>query len=94
MHVHVSSVETQSAAMADDRTGKIAIPRLETPSFYAKQSKKRKTNSSKRESKRQLDNKRNKTRINIGVAFQRWREVRDIISLKLDSELAVLLLDR
>lgn len=94
MRVHVSSVETQSAVMADDRTGKIAIPRLETSAFSAKQPKKRKTDSSKRESKRQSDNKCNKTRINIGVAFQRWREVRDNIGLKLDSELAVLLLDR
>ena len=94
MRVHISSVETQSAAMADDRTGKTAIPRLETPAFSAKQPKKRKTDSSKRGSERQSDNKRNKTCINIGVAFQRWREVRDNIGLKLDSELAVLLLDR
>lgn len=73
--------------------GKLAIPPLATTAYTSKQPKKRKTDFSKRESKRESDNKRNKTRVNIGEAFQRWRDLRDCIGLTLDSELAALLLD-
>lgn len=81
-------------AMADSQKGKLPIPALATTAYTTKQAKKRKSDSSKRESKRESDNKRNKTRVNIGTAFQRWRQLRDSIGFKLDSELAIHLLDR
>ncbi|XP_037634268.1 uncharacterized protein si:ch211-40k21.5 [Sebastes umbrosus] len=80
--------------MAEQPTGKLAIPALAATAYTSKQPKKRKTDFSRRQSKRESDNKRNKTRVNIGEAFQRWRDLRDSIGLTLDSELAVLLLDR
>ncbi|XP_059192919.1 zinc finger protein 35-like isoform X2 [Centropristis striata] len=79
--------------MAENPSTKVAIPALAKTAYTAKQAKRRKTVSLKREAKRESDNKRNKTRINIGEAFQRWRDLRDCIGLKLDSELAILLLD-
>ncbi|XP_054461501.1 zinc finger protein 454-like [Anoplopoma fimbria] len=39
------------------------------------------------------DKERDKTRINLGPAFPRWRDLRAARGLQLDSELAVLLLD-
>lgn len=33
-------------------------------------------------------------RINIGVAFQRWREIRELKGFKTDAEFATFLLDR
>ncbi|KAM4616070.1 uncharacterized protein ACJ7VT_009053 isoform 2-T2 [Polymixia lowei] len=39
------------------------------------------------------DKARSKTRINIGIAFERWRKLREIKGLKSDAELAVFLLD-
>ncbi len=43
--------------------------------------------------KKLLDKQRNKTRVNIGVAFQRWRELRDLKG-KSDALMASFLLDR
>ena len=80
--------------MADGGLGKIAIPALATTAYTAKQPKKRKTELEKKESKRKTDHIRSKTRVNIGIAFEKWRELRDSLGLKLDSELATLLLDR
>lgn len=45
-------------------------------------------------SKRLHDQKRSKTRINIGSAFTRWRELLLEKRMKLDAELATFLLDR
>lgn len=45
-------------------------------------------------SKRLHDQKRSKTRINIGSAFPRWRELLLKKRMKLDAELATFLLDR
>lgn len=80
--------------MAENHAGKIALPRLATTAYTTKHPKKKKTEFDKMKSKRELDRKRNKTRINIGEAFQRWRELRDGIGLSMDSDLAVLLLDK
>lgn len=44
--------------------------------------------------KKLSDKERDKTRINIGLAFPRWRELRELKGLQSDSELALLLLDR
>ncbi|XP_041834095.1 uncharacterized protein LOC121635100 [Melanotaenia boesemani] len=46
------------------------------------------------ESQKLYDQKRGKTRINIGVAFTRWRQLRNNKGLKSDAELATFLLDR
>ncbi|XP_044047151.1 uncharacterized protein LOC122873898 isoform X4 [Siniperca chuatsi] len=51
---------------------------------------KKKTRSS---AKKASDKERGKTRINIGLAFPRWRALRAAEGLQLDSELAFLLLD-
>lgn len=80
--------------MADVPAEKVAIPALRTKVYTVKQAKKRKTDVEKRESKRESDNRRNKSRVNIGQAYPMWRELRDSIGLMLDSELADLLLDR
>lgn len=40
------------------------------------------------------DKKRAKSRINIGVAFPRWRELRKNLGLQFDADLACVLLDR
>ena len=44
--------------------------------------------------KKLSDKERNKTRINLGLAFPRWRALRVQLGLEFDSELALLLLDR
>ncbi|KAK0142690.1 hypothetical protein N1851_019380 [Merluccius polli] len=80
--------------MADVPAEKVDIPALRTKVYTVKQAKKRKTDVEKRESKRESDNGRNKSCVNIGQAYPRWRELRDSIGLMLDSELADLLLDR
>ncbi|XP_040010849.1 uncharacterized protein si:ch211-40k21.5 [Xiphias gladius] len=43
--------------------------------------------------RRLWDKKRAKTRVNIGVAFPRWRELRDKLGLQRDADLACVLLD-
>ena len=44
--------------------------------------------------KRRAMTKREKTRVNIGVAFRRWRELRELKDLQTDVDVAVRLLDR
>ncbi|XP_047435159.1 uncharacterized protein LOC125004540 [Mugil cephalus] len=74
-----------------DSAGKMAIP---ATVFTAKQAtRKRKSDFEQKLSKGLSDNRRNKCRINIGQAYTRWRELRDSIGLRLDAELAVLLMD-
>ena len=55
---------------------------------------KRKRTGEKNDPKRFWDAKRSKTRINIGVAFPRWRELRDKLGLHRDADLACILIDR
>ncbi len=81
-------------AAAQGSTGKVAIPPLAVTAYTAKQSKRRKTDEEKRDLKRKSDQKRNKTRMNIGTSYSRWRDLRDRLGLNLDSKLAVVLLDR
>ncbi|XP_078031905.1 uncharacterized protein LOC144467334 [Epinephelus lanceolatus] len=50
-------------------------------------------NKTRSVAKRAWDRERDKTRVNIGVAFQRWRALRAAKGLQLDAELALLLLD-
>ncbi|KAL0973572.1 hypothetical protein UPYG_G00206280 [Umbra pygmaea] len=56
-------------------------------------SKKRKTLFESAKNKKDLDKARNQTRVNIGVAFQRWRNLRDSKMLKSDAIVALFLLD-
>jgi len=54
----------------------------------------KRTRAEKEEVKKEGDRARNKTRINIGSAFERWRVLRELIGFRLDAELATFLLDR
>ncbi|XP_030281704.1 uncharacterized protein LOC115586642 isoform X3 [Sparus aurata] len=73
--------------------GKIPIPRLAPPLPTSKRRRKRKSIEEKQCKKKELDRARNKTRINIGASFRRWRELQILQGLKSDAELAALLLD-
>ncbi|XP_048009675.1 uncharacterized protein LOC125243875 [Megalobrama amblycephala] len=68
------------------------FPQPTTPGT-GKQSKKRKTVLQTATTKKRLDQQRAQTRVNIGVAFPRWRQLRDSKGLKTDAMLAVFLLD-
>ncbi|XP_070683833.1 uncharacterized protein [Pempheris klunzingeri] len=46
------------------------------------------------DAKRQSDQSRNKTRVNLGFAFSRWRAAKERMGLKSDEELACFFLDR
>lgn len=56
--------------------------------------KKRKRTGKSNDPRRIWDRKRAKTRINIGVTFPRWRELRDELRIDRDADLARVLLDR
>uniref|UniRef100_A0A672K5J1 Uncharacterized protein n=1 Tax=Sinocyclocheilus grahami TaxID=75366 RepID=A0A672K5J1_SINGR len=56
----------------------------------ADKKQKRKTSA---ENKRRLK-ARSRTRVNMGSAFQRWRELKEREGLRLDAEVALFLLDR
>uniref|UniRef100_A0A672H456 Uncharacterized protein n=1 Tax=Salarias fasciatus TaxID=181472 RepID=A0A672H456_SALFA len=51
-----------------------------------------KTLAQKKEYKKE-DRARNRTRINVGTAFERWRTLQDLKGFKSDAELATFLLD-
>ncbi len=70
------------------------IPPLPTTAYTAKTAKKKVTVEEKKAKKKVLNQARDKTRVNIGVAFQRWRELHDLKGFKTNSELATFLLDR
>ncbi|XP_035480869.2 uncharacterized protein si:ch211-40k21.5 [Scophthalmus maximus] len=55
--------------------------------------RKRKTVYETASKKRRLDNQRAKTRVNVGVAFQRWRRLMEEQGLKNDAMVAEFLLD-
>lgn len=44
--------------------------------------------------KKFYDQARAKSRVNIGEAFQQWRDLREIKGMKTDAEVALFLLDR
>ncbi|XP_074476528.1 uncharacterized protein LOC141758774 isoform X2 [Sebastes fasciatus] len=95
MRVHVWSLQIVKASVNGGTTyWKACYSSIGSNCLHLKTTQKKKDRLSRRQSKRESDNKRNKTRVNIGEAFQRWRDLRDSIGLTLDSELAVLLLDR
>ena len=69
----------------------LPIPPIPTTAYT---SKKRKPEGKKKAQKSKLDRARHKTRVNIGVAIQRWRDLCDLKGFKTDAELATFLLDR
>ncbi|XP_037389703.1 zinc finger protein 470-like isoform X5 [Pygocentrus nattereri] len=73
---------------------KLPIPVLPTTAYTTKTCKQKKTNEGKQTKKRELDRARDKTRANLGAAFQRWRALRDLKGFRSDAELATFLLDR
>ncbi|ROI47839.1 hypothetical protein DPX16_16262 [Anabarilius grahami] len=76
-----------------DKQSKLPIPRV-APAHKIKTGKRKKTDDDdKKAKKKELDRARNKTRVNIGPAFPRWRELRVLKGLKTDAELATFLLD-
>ena len=64
---------------------KLLIPPLPTTAYTAK-TKKKLTREDKQAKKNVLNRARDKTRVNIGVAFRRWRELCDLKGFKTDSE--------
>uniref|UniRef100_A0A8C5D0G2 Uncharacterized protein n=1 Tax=Gadus morhua TaxID=8049 RepID=A0A8C5D0G2_GADMO len=64
-------------------------------SITSAQPKKRRAKNEKHiGKKRESDRARNKTRVNIGIAFQPWRELMEVKGMKSDSQMALFLLDR
>lgn len=71
-----------------DKQSKLPTPRV-APAHKIKTGKRKKTDDDdKKAKKKELDRPRNKTRVNIGAAFPRWRELRVLKGLKTDAELA------
>lgn len=58
-----------------------------------KQPKRRRSEEQKLK-KKGYDQARAKSRVNIGEAFQRWRDLRELEGMKTDAEVALCLLDR
>ncbi|KAM4615254.1 uncharacterized protein ACJ7VT_010431 [Polymixia lowei] len=75
-------------------TYKLPIPPLPTTAYTAKHVKKRKSDAEKQLTKKELNRARDQTRVNIGEAHQRWRELRLLKGFKSDAQLALFLLDR
>ncbi|XP_020496254.2 zinc finger protein 771-like isoform X3 [Labrus bergylta] len=68
---------------------KLPLPRLLVTARPKKEGKNRKTEAEKAVTRRRLD----KTRVNIGTAFQRWRQLRELKGLRSDAVVALFLLD-
>ncbi|KAM6974275.1 uncharacterized protein LKV04_015913 [Tautogolabrus adspersus] len=68
---------------------KLPVPRLLVTARPDNQEKKRKTEAEKAVTRRRLD----QTRVNIGTAFQRWRQLRELKGLRSDAMVALFLMD-
>ena len=68
----------------------LPIPPLPPTAYTSKKRKPEEIKSTKKE----LDRARDKTSVNIGMAFQRWKELCDLEGRKTDAELANFLVDR
>ena len=73
----------------EEKKQKLPLPPLLAPVHPFKKARKRKTENEKAATKKKLENARGKTRINIGFAFQRWRQLRELNGLKSDAMVAV-----
>ncbi|KAF3695393.1 hypothetical protein EXN66_Car011069 [Channa argus] len=79
--------------MAESQTIKFPIPALPETAYTAKKGKRRKTLAEKEERRKETDKARFKSRIYIGMAFPRWRELREEKNFQTDTDLALYLLD-
>ncbi|XP_078031991.1 uncharacterized protein LOC117254656 isoform X1 [Epinephelus lanceolatus] len=79
--------------MAEQMQPKLPLPALLVTARPAKQAKKRKSWAEKAATKKALDKARGQTRVTIGAAFERWRQLKKLKGLKSDVEVAVFLLD-
>ncbi|KAM6974321.1 uncharacterized protein LKV04_015961 [Tautogolabrus adspersus] len=68
---------------------KLPLPRLLVTARPDNQEKKRKTEAEKAVTRRRFD----QTRVNIGTAFQRWRQLRELKGLRSDAMVALFLMD-
>ncbi|KAJ8271057.1 hypothetical protein GJAV_G00122270 [Gymnothorax javanicus] len=90
----VSSVHNFTTALKQPPlVEKLPIPPWPTTAYTTKTIKRKQTKDERQALKRELTRARDKTRISIGSAFQRWRELRDLKGFRNDAELAVFLLD-
>ncbi|XP_049450602.1 uncharacterized protein LOC125899956 [Epinephelus fuscoguttatus] len=79
--------------MAEQMQPKLPLPALLVTARPAKQAKKRKSWAEKAATKKALDKARGQTRVAIGAAFERWRQLKKLKGLKSDVEVAIFLLD-
>uniref|UniRef100_UPI003AAF59D8 uncharacterized protein n=1 Tax=Centroberyx gerrardi TaxID=166262 RepID=UPI003AAF59D8 len=79
--------------MAEKEQSKLPLPPLPTTAYTTKHSKKRKTEEEKHATKKKLCQERDKTRVNIGVALERWRELRESKGFKTDAMVALFLME-
>ena len=80
--------------MTSSTAPKFLIHRIPTNNTAKTTKKRGKTLVERTATKREAARARNKTRVNIGVAYERWRELRDLRNLKSDAEMATFLIDR
>jgi hypothetical protein len=80
--------------MSSSTAHKFPIPRIPSTNTTKTAKKRGKTLVERTATKREAERARNKTRVNIGVAYERWRELRDRRNLKSDAEIATFLIDR
>ncbi|XP_059917444.1 uncharacterized protein LOC132464840 [Gadus macrocephalus] len=79
--------------MSSSTAHKFPIPRIPSTNTTKTAKKRGKTLVERTATKREAERARNKTRVNIGVAYERWRELRDLRNLKSDAEMATFLID-
>ncbi|XP_065133775.1 uncharacterized protein [Paramisgurnus dabryanus] len=79
--------------MEDKKQPKLPLPALLVTARPTKKPRKRKSEAEKAATKQALDKARGQTRVNIGGAFERWRQLRELKGLKSDAEVAVFLLN-
>ena len=69
-------------------------PALLVTAHPSKKTRKRKPETEMAATKKALDKERSQTRVNIGAAFEWWRQLGHVKGLKSDAEVALFLLDR
>lgn len=74
-------------------TAHIWYANVEATAMAVKQPKRRRSAAQKFK-KNFLDQARAESRVNIGEAFERWRDLRELKGMKTDEEVALFLLDR
>ncbi|XP_028299204.1 uncharacterized protein LOC114461400 isoform X1 [Gouania willdenowi] len=87
------TLTTVKQEIEEKKPPKLPIPPLLVTARPAKKPKKRKSVEEKAATKRALEKARAQTRVNVGAAFQRWRQLRDQMGLKSDAKVADFLLD-